>query len=223
MLLRGVQESQARDAGRSSSQPVGVECAQPDLGAGLRIEREAMLPLAPDSSPLLRRLDRLTSAAFAVFHRMLTAAVALALVILALIALWNTAVTIAQSLSTRDLGAAIAHGVDTVFLTIILLELLHTVITREPLAKQAQDFIVIGLTSAVRFGLSVVATASSSADATHAPHLPVHLAGTLPRDTVINLAINSASVLLLVCALWLVRHRFPGDLPEDDASLSVAQ
>lgn len=181
-----------------------------------------MLPLAPDSSPLLRRLDRLTSAAFAVFHRMLTAGVALALVILALVALWNTAVTIAQSLSTRDLGAAIAHGVDTVFLTIILLELLHTVITREPLAQQAQDFIVIGLTSAVRFGLSVVATASGSAGA-HAPHLPVQVSGATPRDTVINLAINSASVLLLVGALWLVRHRFPGEPPADGSPLSMPQ
>lgn len=178
-----------------------------------------MLPLAPDSSPFLRRLDRGTSAVFEVLHRVLTAAVALALVVLALIALWNTVVTIAGSLSTRDLGAAIAQGVDTVFLTIILLELLHTVITREPLAQQAQDFIVIGLTSAVRFGLSVVATASGSASAARGEHVPALTSATTPRDTVINLAINSASVLLLVGALWLVRHRFPRELATSDPPL----
>lgn len=163
-------------------------------------------------SDLPARIDGRLGAGFAILHRILIAAVALVLVVLAAMALWNTATTVETNLARHELSSAVTQGVDAVFLTIILLELLHTVITREPLAQQAEDFIVIGLTSAIRYGLGVVATASGSdsspgATTHHLAHIPVSSAAD-PRDTVINLAINSASVLLLVAALWLVRHQF---------------
>ncbi len=162
------------------------------------------------------RIDAWLGGGFAVVHRVLIAAVAVALVVLACLALWNTVATVAANLAANDSRDAITEGVDTIFLTIILLELLHTVINREPLAQQAQDFIVIGLTSAIRYGLSVVATASSSGGSVsrviaHRVQSGSGPATANPRDTVINLAINSASVLLLVASLWLVRHGFSED------------
>lgn len=172
-----------------------------------------------DSSDLSDRIDAWFGGSFAVAHRVLIAVVAVALVILACLALWDTVATVAANLAANDPRDAITEGVDTVFLTIILLELLHTVINREPLAQQAQDFIVIGLTSAIRYGLGVVATASSSSGSvsravSHHVQSGSGPATANPRDTVINLAINSASVLLLVAALWLVRYGFSKE-PDD--------
>ena len=157
--------------------------------------------------------DRWTRESVDLVERVLVAGVALVLVALSVMALWDTVVLVHDEIIVHDLTKAITVGVDTVFLTVILLELLHTVIGREPLARQAPDFIVIGITSAIRHGLGLVATSTGSGQtitrviAGKRYQLTVPGASN-PRDVVINLVINSAGVLLLVVGLWIVRNSF---------------
>lgn len=167
---------------------------------------------APRSS-LPEQMDAWMQRSFEVIQRLLIAAVGIALVVLSVMALWDTVVLVHNELQANDITLAITVGVDTVFLTIILLELLHTVMSRGPLARQAPDFIIIGITSAIRHGLGLVASSTGSSEtvvrriAGH-NYTIVGPGSSNPRDLVISLAINSLSVLLLVGALWLVRHRF---------------
>jgi spore maturation protein SpmA len=163
---------------------------------------------------LEERLDDWMGQSFALVQRLLITAVAIALVILSVMALWNTFVLVQRETDVHDLTRAITIGIDAIFLTVILLELLHTVISRVPLAQQAPDFIIIGITSAIRHGLGLVATTSAETVTRrigkHIYQITVPGTGN-PRDIVINLVINSGSVLLLVAALWLVRHRVGGE------------
>lgn len=148
---------------------------------------------------------------FELIQRVLIAGVAIVLVILSSMALWDTVVLVHEQLVAHDLTKAITEGVDTVFLTVILLELLHTVISRGSLAQQAPEFIIIGITSAIRHGLGLVASSAGTAETVtrvikgHAYKLTVP-GSSNPREIVISLTINSGSVLILVLALWLVRQ-----------------
>lgn len=159
------------------------------------------------------QIDRWMDEAVDLVERVLIAGVVIVLVVLSFMALWDSVVLIRDQVQVHDLTRAITVGVDTVFLTVILLELLHTVVGREPLARQAPDFIVIGITSAIRHGLSIVATASSSGETIKRViggktyQLTVPGSGN-PREIVIDLAINSTGVLILVIGLWVVRHSF---------------
>lgn len=158
------------------------------------------------------RIDARMADSFEIIQRILVIAVGTALVILSVMALWDTVDLVQGELQKGDVTRAITVGVDTIFLTVILLELLHTVIGREALARQVPDFIVIGITSAIRHGLSLVASASTGAQTvtriiggkTYSLTIP----GPSQHDTEINLLINSAGVLLLVVGLWIVRHSF---------------
>lgn len=124
-------------------------------------------------------------------ERALIYIVALFLVILAVLALVNTVLRVTDPiLHHHDYTKAIANGIDAAFLTVILLELLHTVLSRGPLSRQLQEFLVIGITSAVRHSLEIAAAGGSDA-----------------RGLVIDLAINAGGVLILVVALWLVRQQ----------------
>ena len=95
----------------------------------------------------------------------------------------------------HDFTKAALKGIDAAFLAIILLELLHTTLARGSISSQLQEFLVIGITAAVRHGLELAASGS----------------GSNPRDLVINLVINSTGALILVIALWLVRHQLRAD------------
>ncbi len=171
------------------------------------------------------RWDSLQTVSFGIAQRILLALVALALVILSCMALWNTVVLVHTELSSHDLTRAITTGVDSVFLTVILLELMHTVIGRGHLAQRIQEFIVIGITSAIRHGLSLVATSDSGQTVARTINHRVYQVTvpgiSNPRDTVINLVINSGSVLLLVAALWLIQHRFGSKGGSDEAGSSL--
>ena len=90
---------------------------------------------------------------------------------------------------------AALSGLDAAFIVIILLELVHTTLSRGPISTQVQEFLVIGITSAVRNGLE---TAAGRGNGT-------------PRETAIDLAITSAAALLLVVSLWLVRQRLSAE------------
>ncbi len=150
---------------------------------------------------------------FPTIQRVLILGVALILALLAILATWETLVSVWRLMRAGHLTTAVAAGTDSIFLTVILLELLHTVISRGPLLEQTQEFIVIGITSVIRHGLSLVATAGIATAAVSGAH-----GGAPPnaRDIVIDLAINSASVLLLVVALWLIRrHASSGSIQSD--------
>jgi len=165
--------------------------------------------------------DDLQTASFGIVQRVLLALVALALVILSCMALWNTVVLVHTEMSSHDLTKAITTGVDSVSLTVILLELMHTVIGRGHLAQRIQEFIVIGITSAIRHGLSLVATSDSGQTVARTINhrvYQVRVPGiSNPRETVISLVINSGSVLLLVVALWLIQHRFGAEGGSNEA------
>jgi len=148
--------------------------------------------VTPHSTPIDERI----AAVFKRLESILTYVVALFLIGFAVLALWDTL----QGASTSLFGAhasstrAIVDGIDSTFLTIILLELLHTTLSRGPISRQLQEFLVIGITSAVRHSLELAAGSTGARSGS-------------PRDLVIDLTINAAGALLLVICLWLVRQQ----------------
>lgn len=94
----------------------------------------------------------------------------------------------------------LAKGLDALLLTFIVYELLNTVLTRAPAAQRLREFLVIGVMSAVRYGLEIIAGIRIPGTAVDA------IARAEPRETVISIAINALGILLLVAALALVRR-----------------
>ncbi len=91
---------------------------------------------------------------------------------------------------THDFTQAAINGIDAAFLAIILLELLHTIRSRETPIQQLEEFLIIGVTSAVRHGLEIAATSTTASN---------------EMNVVINLGINAGAVLILAIAFWLVK------------------
>jgi hypothetical protein len=164
-------------------------------------------------------------------ERALVYVVALFLVGFAVLALVNTVVLVWDPIFVQhDYTTAITHGIDAAFLTVILLELLHTVITRGPISRQLQEFLVIGITSAVRHSLEITAGTTAGQTEEHTVcntigqavghsrrvcrTVAVAVPGGTSRDVVIDLAINAVGVLILVGALWLVRQQ--SGIPADE-------
>ena len=130
---------------------------------------------------------------------LLTLIVALLLIGFVLIALAGVVIDVRGPLiHDHNFTEAALGGIDSIFLAIILLELLHTALSHGPVSQQVQEFLVIGITAAVRHGLEVAA--------------PGH--GKSSHAVVIDLAINSAAVLVLVLALWLIRQQLRADQRE---------
>jgi hypothetical protein len=105
-------------------------------------------------------------------------------------------------LHEQKLTDAALRGLDDAFLAIILLEVVHTTLSRGPLASKVLAFLAIGITAGVRTGLEVAAVAPESA----------------PRDVVIDLAIVALGVVLLAVAYVLVRHRLYVERSSNGAS-----
>jgi phosphate starvation-inducible membrane PsiE len=121
---------------------------------------------------------------------LMTSLVAALLVVFVVIAAGGVVLDAWRALSIdRDLTRAAVTGLNGAFIVIILLELVHTTLSRGPITTQIQEFIVIGITSAIRTGLETAAARGNH------------------RDTAIDLAITSLAALILVVALWLVRQR----------------
>jgi predicted PurR-regulated permease PerM len=122
----------------------------------------------------------------------LTSIVAVLLIVFVVIALLGVVIEgVKPIVEHRNFTQAAVQGVNSAFLAIILLELVHTTVSRGPMTRQLQEFLVIGVTVGVRSGLEVAAGAGD------------HNA----RDVAINLAINALGVLILVAALVLLRRR----------------
>ncbi len=158
--------------------------SEPGRGAEPRVQARA--------SPFEDRVNRL----YERIESVLTLVVAIFLIAFVLIAFVAVINQIRDPLFvTHDFTEAVIRGIDAIFLAIILLELLHTTLARGSVSEQLQEFLVIGITAAIRHGLDVAASSRSES----------------PRDVVINLTINSAGALVLVLALWLVRHQLRAD------------
>jgi hypothetical protein len=140
----------------------------------------------PLPSPVEERLNRALERVASV----LTSIVALGLILFVVLALVSVAMAAVKPvLSHRDFARGAIDGLDGAFLVIILLELVHTTLSRGPVTRQVQEFLVVGITVGVRSGLEIAAVRGGDLRA-----LPI------------NLAINALGVLILVAALWLVRR-----------------
>jgi len=134
-------------------------------------------------------------------ERALIYVVALFLIAFAVLALVDTVAQVNSFIILRkDYTGGIAAGIDSAFLTIILLELLHTVLSRGSISQQLQEFLVIGITSGVRRSLEIGVGSSPVTE-------KKSVTPASSRDVVIDLGINAAGVLVLVVALWLVRQQ----------------
>jgi phosphate-starvation-inducible protein E len=149
--------------------------------------------LRPDPTPAEGRLAQLVERA----ESLLISAVGLLLVALVLVSLLAVIWEVKDPLLVEhDFTTATLKGVNATFLSVILLELLHTTISRGPISRQLQEFLVIGITATVRHGLDLAATRGE------------------PRDVTLNLAINAVAALLLVIGLWLVRNQLQDERQE---------
>ncbi len=133
----------------------------------------------------------------------LISVVALFLIAFVAIALAAVIKEVKDPLLDLDFGTAAIKGTDATFLAIILLELLHTTLSRGPISEQVREFLAIGITATVRHGLDIAASRGNG-----------------QRDVVINLAINMGAALVLVVALWLTQHQTRADqqVVQDTAS-----
>ncbi len=100
-----------------------------------------------------------------------------------------------RPLRDRDFIGASVAGLDAAFVVIILLELVHTTLSRGPISSQIQEFLVIGITSAIRSGIETAARHGTAS----------------PRETAVVIAITSLAALLLVVALSLLRQRLSAE------------
>jgi phosphate starvation-inducible membrane PsiE len=147
--------------------------------------------MQPPASHPEERFNRLLERATSV----LTSVVALVLLVFVVLALAGVAVAAIQPLlGAHDFTHAAIDGLDGTFLVIILLELVNTTLSRGPIARQLQEFLVIGITSGVRAGLEVVAQR-----------------GAEMRTVAISLALNASAVLILAIAFCLIRRRLRTD------------
>ena len=152
--------------------------------------------LQPTPSGSEKRVNRVIERSASV----LTSVVAGLLMLFVILAVAGLAMDAWQSLvkDHNPMKAAVS-GMNSAFVVIILLELVHTTLSRGPISSQVQEFLLIGITSAVRTGLE--AAAAGRADGS-------------PREVAIQLAITAFSALLLVVALWLVRQRLNAEKRE---------
>jgi phosphate starvation-inducible membrane PsiE len=126
----------------------------------------------------------------------LTSVVASLLMVFVIVAIVGVVLDACRSLfQEHDPMRAALSGLDAAFIVIILLELVHTTLSRGPISTQVQEFLVIGITSAVRNGLETAAGRGKGS----------------ARETAIDLAITSGAALLLVISLWLVRQRLESE------------
>lgn len=144
------------------------------------------------------RFEERLGSAFERVASLLTSAIAAFLVVFVVVALAGVVSEVREPLLHRDFTEAAIHGLDSTFLAIILLELLHTVVSRGRVSEQMQEFLVIGVTATIRHGLEVAASGRTRDQ----------------RDLVIDLAITAVAAFILVGALWLVRQSLRADTRE---------
>jgi len=170
------------------------------------------------------KLDRVFGEVLEQIERVLVYVVAIFLVGFAVLALVNTVVSVVNgwpgAAHNGDFNPLIVTGIDSAFLTIILLELLHTVLSRGPLSLQLQEFLVIGITSAVRRGLEIAVSSSTAGQSIEEARTHGKVPPQSNFDVVVALGINALGVLILIGALWMVRQQ--ADKPDAPGMLESA-
>lgn len=125
-------------------------------------------------------------------------AVAIILVAIAAVVLYNTAVDLIRS--NQPFAIAATTAVSDVLFAIIVLEVMRTVIAHfETGGLQLQSFLIIGIISAVREILTVGARLSVAGSG-HEPVVQI------VHDALLELSVNAAVVLALALSLVLVRR-----------------
>jgi phosphate starvation-inducible membrane PsiE len=158
--------------------------------------RVGQLQGEPRVQPQLSRPEERLTALYERAESVLTSVVALFLMGFVVVALAAIVAEVRKPLFVdHDFTLAALKGIDASFLAIILLELLHTTLSRGPISQQVQEFLVIGITAAVRHGLELAASGPESNS----------------RDVVISLVLNSVGAVVLVVGLWLVRQQLRAD------------
>lgn len=156
-----------------------------------------------------RRTERQARRFFTGAQRVLEYTVAMFLLAFAVVTLVNTAqealVTVQRA---RDLTLAVTQGVDAALFVMILLEVLKTMLSRAPAVQRLQEFLVIGIFSAVRYGLEIVASAQGSRVAAEAG-----MPSAVSHGVVTDLTLNALGILVLVLALWGVRRLLAAEQP----------
>lgn len=153
-------------------------------------------PLTPDTT-----LKRRARHAFAGVQSLLEYTVALFLILFGLLTLFSTGRDLLRAFQQhQELTQAVSQGVDAVLFTVILLEVLNTILSRAAMLQKLQEFLVIGIFSAIRYSLEIVASSQHAKVENPAAALPPSA-----RETVIDLLINAGSVLILVVALWFIK------------------
>ena len=143
--------------------------------------------------------------AFTGVQLLLVYIVALFLISFSLLTLFSTGQALILAVQRhQDLTQAVSQGVDAVLFTVILLEVLNTVLSRAAMVQKLQEFLVIAIFSAVRYGLEIVAGSQRAKVENPLASAGMSLSS---RDIVIDLVINAGGVLILVLALWFVKSR----------------
>lgn len=146
----------------------------------------------PDVQPKANKVSDYLTKRYELVESLLTSLVSFLLIIFVLVALLSVFTSIREPLFiTHNFTEAALRGIDSTFLAIILLELLHTTLSRGPISQQVQEFLVIGITSAIRHGLEIA----------------IGSKGINARDIVIDLGLNALGVFILISSLWLIRQQ----------------
>jgi hypothetical protein len=162
-----------------------------------------------------------TEASFEWLEQVLIVTVAIFLIGFAILSLVNVvSLTWTPIFVQHDYSTAIASGFDAAFMTVILLEVLHTVLSRAAQSVLVIEFLVIAITSAVRHSLEIAAMAGGEHNASQtvcdtvtgvairAQHVCHTTTMAVPnasgQETVTELLLNACCVLVLVVALWTV-------------------
>jgi phosphate starvation-inducible membrane PsiE len=165
-----------------------MEDSQPHVEDMRQEHREPSLEPAPT------RAEELLSRAYERAESVLMSVISLVLIAFVVVALFGVIQQVNDPLFVRhQFTEASLKGLDAAFLVIILLELLHTTLSRGPISQQLQEFLVIGITAMVRHSLELAAGGGNA------------------RDVVINLVITAVAAFVLVGALWLVRQQLRAD------------
>ena len=150
-------------------------------------------------------LERHVRQAFTSVQLLLVYIVALFLILFSLLTLVSTSRELILAVQQhQDLTQAVSQGLNAVLFTVILLEVLNTVLSRAAMVQKLQEFLGIAIFSAVRYGLEIVAGSQRAKVENPLAGAGVPLSS---RDIVIDLAINAGGVLILVLALWFVKSR----------------
>lgn len=169
--------------------------APPPLGPAQRIQ----LPLSPVLGATRLRAHKAHLGMINAAEDLVHYAVAIVLMVVAIVVLWDTAAQLASA--SAPFAAAATTAVNGVLFAIIVMEIMRTVVAHfEKGGLQLQPFLIIGIISAVREVLTVGARLSLDGSRSG------QVSGNVVHTALLELGINAAVVLVLAGSLVLIRR-----------------